>query len=86
MPIYIILLGKVRPLLEWAVGPLSKILDGLHWVSGWIPLTVMTTREDLWCQLNSPSSKTKMTYTLYLKVGSCDSFSDIWSSLGVRKF
>ena len=46
----------------------------------------MTTQEDLWCQLNSSSSKTKMTYTLYLKVGSCDSFSDIWSSLGVRKF
>ena len=30
MPIYI--LGKVRTLLEWADGLLSKMLDGLDWM------------------------------------------------------
>ena len=29
-----ILLGKVRTVLEWADGLLSKMFDGLDWVSG----------------------------------------------------
>ena len=38
-------LGKVRMLLEWADGLLSKILGldwtGLDWMDGWIPLRLL---------------------------------------------
>ena len=41
-----ILLGKVRTLLEWADGLLSKMLELVTGVDGWMdtPYTVMTTR------------------------------------------
>ena len=43
-------IGKVRTLLEWTDGLLSKMLDGMDWMDGCYPLDYYDYLvEHMWC-------------------------------------